>query len=116
LVTGAADGLLALIRKKGRPELRITGRDIESTEYALEFDSQRMCWNILGKAEDVQSSTVKQGVYDTLQKTDDILSPAELAELTGVKKNYVQKALRKLLAEGKITREDRGKYKYKKRG
>jgi hypothetical protein len=110
-ITGAADGLLALIRKKGRPELHITGRDIENADYALELDASKMRWNILGKTEDVQSSIAKQEVYDTLREAEDVLSPTKISEITGFKRIYVQKALGTLVAEGKITKEGRGRYK-----
>lgn len=113
-LTAAADGLLALVRGRGKTELHLTGRDLENEEYALEFVEQKLTWNILGKAEDIQSSKVKQKVYDVLNGTDAILSPKDLADLTGTKKNYVQKALAELIKEGKITRADRGKYKKKR--
>ena len=37
-LTGAADSLLAMVRKNDRTELHIVGRDVEENAYALDFD------------------------------------------------------------------------------
>jgi RecA-family ATPase len=113
-ITAAADGLLALVKSKDSTELHVTGRDLENDEYALKFESHNLSWEIIGKAEDVQSSKVKQQVYDILKGTDAVFSPKYLAELTGFKRIYIQKAVIKLVEEGKIERVDRGKYKKKR--
>jgi len=112
-ITAAADGLLALVKSKDSAELHITGRDLENEEYALKFEAHKLSWEIIGKSEDVQSSKVKQQVYDILKGTDATFSPKDLSDITSVKKHYVQKALTKLAAEGEIERTGRGKYKKK---
>jgi RecA-family ATPase len=50
-LTGAADTLLALKRKGGRTDatLHITGRDVETTEYAIRFDPDSMSWENRGR-------------------------------------------------------------------
>ena len=114
-LTGAADGLLAMIQKRGRTELHVTGRDIEAAEYALEFMPQSMTWNVLGKASDIKSSKVKQAVYDVLKAEGVEMSPKEIAESTGNNPVQIRKALRKMIdeVESGIKSVERGKYIYK---
>ncbi|MFC1515548.1 bifunctional DNA primase/polymerase [Thermodesulfobacteriota bacterium] len=109
-LTGAADGLLALIKKGDQSELHLTGRDIENAEYALELIPHDMRWKYLGKSDEIQSSQAKQRVYDVLKDSGGELAVGEIVDLTGMKNIYVKKAVSKLTQEGRITRVRRGTY------
>ena len=66
-ITAAADGLLALVKSKDSTVLHVTGRDLENEEYALKFESHKLSWEIIGKAEDVQSSKSPCSVVDRFE-------------------------------------------------
>jgi RecA-family ATPase len=111
-VTGAADGILLLIRKTGQAdaELHVTGRDVESAEYALKFDNATLSWNILGEADQVKSTEKKQAIFDTIKTYGHPISPKEIAEYSGLNINYVKKTLPVLLKEGHIQKAGHGNY------
>lgn len=111
-LTGAADELLAFIWKNGQRQLHIIGRDVDAAEYVLQGDKDRYQWTLLGKVDEIQSSKIKQAVFDVLKETGETLGPKELTEKTGEKYNKVKDALGDLVSEGKIERPERGKYRY----
>ena len=112
-LTGACDSTLILNRNRlGQMELHLTGRDIEQAEYAMEFNKDNLTWRIVGRAYEIKSTERKQKLYDALKGATEPLSPKQLAEITGLRQNYVSKALPRLMEEGNITRLDRGLYIY----
>ena len=54
-ITGAADGVLVLDRNIGSVDaiLHVTGRDIEETQFALQFNKQFLSWNIIGQTGEI---------------------------------------------------------------
>jgi len=113
-LTGAADGLLALIRKSGQvdAELHITGRDMDSAQYALRYEPSLMMWNLLGDVQDVKSSRERQALYDALKDAGEPLSPSELAKEASLKHHYVRKTLPLFIEDGTVIKVERGKYIY----
>jgi len=111
-LTGAADGLLALIRRTGQAdaELYVNGRDIEAATYALRFDPGPMTWELLGDARNVQSTKQKQQIFDALKESVVPLSPKEIAEITGLKAIYIKKNLPQLCKDSNIKKVGHGKY------
>lgn len=111
-LTGAADGLLALVRKTGQADavLHVTGRDVEAAEYALKFEPQSLSWDLLGQADEVKSTIERQTLYDALKNAGEPLTPKELTEITGLKRKYIQNTLPILIQEGTIIKRERGIY------
>lgn len=112
-LTGAADGLLALIRKSGQTELHVTGRDVESEEYALRLEPEILRWEIIGKADEVMDTSHKQKLFNALKQSSEPLSPKELSEITGLQNSYVKKTLPKLIEVGNVRRIRYGKYVFR---
>jgi RecA-family ATPase len=113
-ITGAADGILLLIRKTGQAdaELHVTGRDVESAAYGLKFDNATLSWKILGEADQVKSTEKKQIIFDTIKSYGHPITPKEIAENSGLKINYVKKMLPSILKEGHIQKAGHGNYIY----
>lgn len=109
-LTGAADGIIVLENSKGNTVLHITGRDVESTELAIDFDRQMLNWRLLGKRAEVKSTNEQQAVYDAIKDVPESLSPAEIAELSGVRIGTVKKILSKFLGDQSICRTSYGRY------
>lgn len=110
-LTGAADGLLALIKKGGKHELHVTGRDVEAKEWALKKDFLSLGWYLLGDAKNVQDTEHQQILYDALLKSNKPLSPKEITSITGLDNQYVRNTLSKMVKRGDLDKVGRGKYK-----
>lgn len=82
-LTGAADGVLVLSRRRNRSDasLSVIGRDVEEQELALEFKPDMCLWSVLGKAEEVKRSGERQEILDLLFQTGEPMSPSNIAEL-----------------------------------
>ena len=108
-LTAAADTLLTIKRERGKAEavLKATGRDIEDQELALAFSEGR--WSILGDAVEHRMNETRRAIYDCLDLADKPMTPSEVAELTGLKRETVKKTLQRMLSDG-VVRCDSGKY------
>lgn len=111
-LTGAVDTIMVLKRGRGEADgtLNITGRDIEDTELALNFEGCR--WRVLGSAAEYAVSKEKRELLGAMQQLGGITDPKTLAVMLGKTETSVRMALARAVAEGLITREGRGKYRY----
>jgi RecA-family ATPase len=112
-LTGGTDGTLVLSKIGGNTTLHVTGRDPETTEFAMELDSQLLAWNIIGNPADIQSTKNQQSVYDAIKNAGEAVTPTQIAKITGLKYKYVMKILPALLGGARIEKEEKGKYIYK---
>jgi hypothetical protein len=110
-LTGAADCLLAMTRTVRGAVLHVRGRDIDQTEYALEFNKELLSWNILGKADEILNTRQQQQVVDCLIEHGEPLSPGEISELLGIKVSYIKGLMPKLIRSGRIEKIGHGKYR-----
>ncbi|MBA7531592.1 DNA primase [subsurface metagenome] len=103
-LTGAADGVLAIKRITGRAdaELNIVGRDIEAEKYALKFHPDILSWELLGKAEEVKSTAIKQSIYNLIRDAHEPITVKEIMQTTGIKRATLYYNLGKLEKEGSI--------------
>jgi RecA-family ATPase len=113
-LTGGTDGNLVMQNIRGTTTLHITGRDIESVEYAIELDSQMLAWRLLGERSEVKATHEQQCIFDALKSATDSITPKELADITGLSVGVVKNILPKFLESGNVRRERYGKYIYKK--
>lgn len=100
---GVLDVALGLYRARGQKTaiLKVTGRDIEEREMALDFDSTTGCWACLGDAETAIDSEQQQAVLDALKQMGE-LTCREVAEATDQKANNCHKRLLALVEKGKV--------------
>jgi len=111
-LTGAADGLLAMVEGEGQSDsnLIITGRDVEKTAFGLRFNPDTLRWIVLGNASEIRSTPKQQKIADVLEKSTEPLTPKLIAEKTGLREQYVKNTLPKLISEGGIKKTERGLY------
>ena len=116
-ISGSADTLLVLQRSRGKADanLLITGRDIEEQELALRFDPVMGTWHHLGGADEYRRSQEQGKLVDILKDTEEPLSPAEIAEMLGSKRNSVQFLLGKLARDGIAKKVGHGRYVIEKK-
>ena len=117
-LTGAADGILVLARKTGQDmaELHLVGRDVDAAEYALSYDPSIWTWTLLGDAQEIKNTRDQQTLYDALKKHTDqnnLMTPKELSEITGLKASYIKATLPRLIQQGNVYKRGRGNYFYR---
>ena len=115
-LTGAADGLLAFIRKTGQANavLHIVGRDVDAAEYALKYHPDIWTWELLGDAQEVKTTALQQLVYDTIKKAEQPIKPKEIEQITKIKYRTISSILNQLINEGSIEKAFKyGSYKIK---
>lgn len=103
-LTGAADGVLVLSRRRNRSDatLSVIGRDVEEQELALEFKPDMYLWSVLGKAEDVRRSSERQDILDLLAQSGEPMAPGVIAELLDKPPNSVRFLLFKMKESSEI--------------
>ena len=111
-LTGAADSTMILERITGQADavLHVTGRDVESKEFALSFQPDILSWQLLGEATKVKASENHQAVFDCILESEKPISPKEIEQRTGISYKNVTRALKALQRDGSIQKQDRGMY------
>jgi len=102
-----ADAALGLFREQGKhgASLRVTGRDIEEQELALEWDSRLCCWQLLGEAGAVRKDSFQAEVINAIR---DLLGMGETPTTTTIAthlskdKGNVSRALADLVKAGAV--------------
>ncbi len=109
-LTGAVDTIAAIYRIRGEAdaELKLAGRDVEDTEYAMSWDGEAGRWKLLGNAAEHRMSKERQEIYGLL-KNEGPMNATELAKK--LKKNYqtCYTLLGRLADEGYVKLTKRGK-------
>jgi hypothetical protein len=103
-LTGAADGVLVLSRKRNRTDatLSVIGRDVEEQEQALEFKPEMCLWSALGKSEEVKRSSERQDVLNLLTETGELMAPKVIADLLDKQQTSTRTLLYKMRQAGEI--------------
>src|SRR5262249_47056670 len=111
-LTGSADAILLLARKRGEFDaiLHVTGRDLEEQELGLQVDRATNAWRLLGKADAVQMSEERRKIYLALSNSFEPLSPREIAKKADMNGDCVRQLLGKMLEDGQVRSDIRGKY------
>ncbi len=106
-IAGCADALLMLSRNHAKAQdannidladgfLEVTGREIASEKYALEFDTEAIRWALKGDIEpkDLTANTNWLLILDVLKKKK--TKQGEISEISKLNKNTVKSALTKM--------------------
>src|SRR5262245_63925 len=103
-LTGAADGVLVLSRRRNRSDatLSVIGRDVEEQELALEFKPDMCLWSSLGKADESKRSGESQEIIDQCEETGQPMPPARSASLLDKQAGAISKLLWKMKGAGEI--------------
>ena len=68
-LTGAVDTILVLKRERSRADavLFVTGRDVNESENALEFDDETAAWILLGDADEYRQSKERGDIMQAIR-------------------------------------------------
>lgn len=110
-LAGAADAILVLARSRGTAQavLKVTGRDIEEAEHALDFDSHTGTWQLLdGPAADYELGDTRRSILHLL-RDGEARTPKAIALELSIPHETAKKAARRMAADGQLE-VDRGVY------
>jgi AAA domain/Transcriptional regulator, AbiEi antitoxin len=110
-ITGAADTILVMAHKASGAVLDVRGRDVESSEFAIELSKETCRWRILGVATEVHASGQRRQVLASLEGAAEGLAVTEIvvaAQLSNRKS--ADTLLHRMAKAGEIERVKRGVY------
>jgi hypothetical protein len=112
-LAGSADTILVLDRTPQGITLHGRGRDIETLERAMQFDTGSCRWRLLGDAEEVQRSKTTAKIIEALAEDKKPMTPKEIAEVAILKVNVVKQRLRGMVKNGEAIKVGRGSYAHR---
>ncbi|MBR0315473.1 MAG: AAA family ATPase [Synergistaceae bacterium] len=113
-ITGAADTLLALKRKRSDCQgiLHRTGRDVEEADFNMELDEETGWWILNGEVEPEKPklSVTQKKITDYLIEDGGVKTPQAIAQNLGIGISTVKGTLRRLLDKGVVEQNSYGSY------
>lgn len=111
-IGGAADAILVLTRSRSDADavLKVTGRDVDETEYALRFDRDLGAWLLLADAPgDLELGDTRRSIMQYLREQD-AATPKQLAEELGIDHELAKKTCRRMVTDEQLDTDGRGTY------
>lgn len=104
-----ADCLWALYRERGKrgAVLKVTGRDVDDRELAVEWHADTCAWQALGEAGDVARQESRQRVLQALADLGGAATTAEIADHLNGDRGNVSRALADLYHAHRVVRDKR---------
>lgn len=112
-IAGAADAILILTRSRGAASavLKVTGRDIEEAEYALDFKPDIGTWQLLeGPAEQHTLSDTRGDIRAFLVSQVSPSRPADVARALGLNPATVRKTMTRMAEDTQLLTDGNGSY------
>jgi hypothetical protein len=112
-LSGAADAILVARRSRntGAAIVKVTGRDVEEREIALDFDPATGSWLMLdGPAVRHDVSDTRRLILEAVANGEP-MTPAELAKATGLDHDLVRQTVRRMDADGQLASAGKGRYR-----
>jgi hypothetical protein len=112
-LTGAVDTVIVMANKGCGAVLDVRGRDVESSELAIQFSKDACRWTILGAAAEVHQSDQRKAIMAALVERGEPMGINELVAATGMKRNPLELLLGKMVKLQLIKRTGSGRYAHK---
>jgi RecA-family ATPase len=111
-IAGAADGILELMKDKNEHyALSVAGRDIDEARWVIERDEDFKTWRIVSTDIGIKLTKKQHEVLDTVRNVyPEAISPKEVAKKTGLRRDFVNKHLSKLVDNNVIRKHGHGLY------
>lgn len=109
-LTGAADSTIILDRDGNGCTLYARGRDLEEYERACTFDRTTCRWTVQGEASEVRRTDERAQILAVLEDAEEAMSPQEIAIMSDMKRNNVDRLLGKMAKAGEVFKTRRGRY------
>jgi hypothetical protein len=111
-LAGAADAVLVLSRSRGSADakLRITGRDVEEADYAMQFNTAEGSWALLeSPAEEYEVSDSRRRILVHLRENGP-RSPKQLTDELGLDHDAVRQTVSRMARDEQIATDGDGLY------
>jgi hypothetical protein len=112
-ITGSAD-TIAILKKEARTKadgiLHVTGRDVEESELALNFDANTGLWQLMGGAEEYRLSKQRQEVIDFLKNSAKPMTPIAISKGLGKTRGSIRKLLIDMVKDSQVSMNTEGGY------
>lgn len=112
-LAGSADTVAVLTRSRGSADavLKITGRDVEESERAFDFDPRTGLWRLLdGQAADYQLGATRRRILEAT-RTIEGATPRMIAEALGdITEGNVKVTVRRMVDDGQLDTDGHGHY------
>jgi len=110
--TAVCDAILGLYKERGKQGavLKVTGRDVQETELALEWDAVTCTWQSLGDAATARQAAIEQDTLAAIKELSvlgELPTGTNIARHIGQKQPNVASALADLLNRGLVTQLDK---------
>ena len=114
-ITGAADTIMILNRKRNSPEaeLMITGRDVGEKNYAMRFNDSNCTWTMVGEAETVKQNKAYSEIVELIKLNNGSMNVKEIVSYfvdKGEKESTVRWRLSEMLKRDILYSVERGVY------
>lgn len=110
-LNASADTLLVIKKNAGGATLHCTGRDIEGSEKAIQFDKPSCRWTILGEVQEVRRSNERVRIIEAIRLAGEPLSVSKLqAAANHSNRSATDMLLGRMCEDGDVIRVDRGLY------
>jgi hypothetical protein len=110
-IAGGADTIIIIKRDRAAADavLHVSGRDVDEQELALKFDKDTGRWTILGDAAQHRMEETRSRIF-TLLERQGAMTPKEVAEELGIKRDNTKQTLKRMLADGTVRSAGSGRY------
>lgn len=112
-LTGAADGVMVLRRRRGQADatLFVGGRDVEETELRLRFDSEAGRWEVAGDSEEPVLTEQRSAVIRAIIAEGGRAGLERIASRTGQSDDAVRTMTTQMVRCELLVRDGRGVYR-----
>jgi hypothetical protein len=111
-IAGCADAILVLSRSRGGADavMKVTGRDIEETEFALQFAPDIGAWQMLdGPAGDYDLGDTRRRIVHHVRDHGPA-TPKHIADALDMKEPTVRQTVRRMAEDGQLDTDGNGSY------
>lgn len=106
---GVADAAIGIYRERGQSNatLKVSGRDVDDQELAIQFDRDLFCWQLIGNASGVKADTIQSDVIDAITEMGGSATMARIAKWLNKDRSNLHKEIVELVNKGVIKRGER---------
>lgn len=103
---GVADAAIGIYRERGKADaiLKVSGRDVDDQELAINFDRDLFTWQLLGTAAGIKSESVQSNIVTAITELGGSSTVAKVAEWLKKDRSNTHKEMTELVAKGILIR------------
>ena len=94
-ITGSADTIWIIENKNNKSTLEITGKDVESLSYEINFDKNNCTWSYIGESTfDINTTPERFEILQLLMNENKEMKTSEIAKALGKRDNNISSLLK----------------------